>query len=505
MKNRGSGVIMHITSLPGHQGIGTLGRYAKEFIDFLKNAGQKYWQILPVGPTGYGNSPYQAFSAFAGNPFLIDIEKLIKLGYLTKTQVRSYDFECDNECVDYDKIIAQKNLLLKEAYHGFLAKESKGNLEKLEKFKKDHEWLDNYSLFMALKIHYNNKSWQTWKKQHKLRKPSAINAFRKSNSEEIDFWIFVQFIFYKQWIELRKYANKQGIEIIGDMPIYVSSDSSDTWAHPELFYFDKEGNSIAVAGCPPDAFSDTGQLWGNPLYDWKANEDMDFKWWIKRMKSSMELYDIVRIDHFRGFESYWEIPASDKTAEFGKWVKGPGMKLFDAINKALPSIRIIAEDLGFLTEEVIKLREDSGYPGMKILQFAFDSREESDYLPHNYNNNSIVYTGTHDNDTVMGWFESASVEDVNMAIEYLNLTKEEGYNWGYIRGAWSSVSEIAIAPMQDFLGLGTEHRMNIPSTMGGNWEWRVREEDLSFKLARRMRHLTKIYGRLESEYVEKQT
>lgn len=494
MKNRGSGVLMHITSLPGPHGIGTLGIYAKNFVDFLKKSGQKYWQILPVGPTGYGNSPYQAFSAFAGNPFLIDIEELIKLGYLTKEIVANYDFESDDESVDYKKVISQKNLLLKEAYRNFLAKESEGVLDK---FKESHDWLDDYSLFMTLKEHYDNQAWQAWKPSHKLRKESTIATFRKSHRKEINFWIFVQYIFYKQWADLKTYANELGIEIIGDMPIYVSSDSSDTWAHPELFYFDKKSNPVAVAGCPPDAFSETGQLWGNPLYDWKVNEETEFKWWIKRMKSSMELYDIIRIDHFRGFESYWEIPATDETAENGRWVKGPGMKLFDAINDVLPNIRIIAEDLGFLTDEVIKLREDSGYPGMKILQFAFDSREESDYLPHNYESHCIVYTGTHDNDTVMGWFESADKDDVEMAIKYLSLTKSEGYHWGYIRGAWSSVAEIAIAPMQDFLGLGTEHRMNIPSTIGGNWEWRVKEKDLTLKLARRMHKLTKLYGRLE--------
>lgn len=500
MKNRASGILMHITSLPGPYGIGTLGHYAKEYVDFLNDAGQKYWQILPVGPTGYGNSPYQAFSAFAGNPFLIDLEDLVTRGYISKDQVDKYNFSNDDRRVDYDLIISQKIIILKEAYNVFLEKESAKNIRN---FKKTHNWLDDYSLFMALKTHYKDKAWQTWDKGHKLRKNSAISSFKKSHGKEIEFWVFIQFIFYKQWAELKNYAHKVGIEIIGDMPIYVSADSSDTWAHPELFDFDKENNLNAVAGCPPDAFSDTGQLWGNPLYNWKANEKTAFKWWIERMKSSMELYDIIRIDHFRGFESYWEIPALDETAENGRWVKGPGMKLFNAINKALPSIRIIAEDLGFLTDEVIKLREDSGYPGMKILQFAFDSREESDYLPHNYNDHSIVYTGTHDNDTVMGWFESASNDDIKLAIDYLTLNKEEGYNWGYIRGAWSSVSMIAIAPMQDFLGLASKHRMNIPSTIGGNWEWRVKEDELSLELSKRLRKLTIMYGRLERENVEK--
>ncbi len=494
MTNRASGVLMHITSLPGPYGIGSMGQYGKQFIDFLKDAGQCYWQILPIGPTGYGNSPYQAFSAFAGNPFIIDIEQLLESGYITLKQIASYNFEDDIEKINYDKIITQKIALLKECYKTFKASYDDGSLEA---FKKTHHWVNEYSLFMALKENYNQQQWQDWPEAYRLREESALNRFRHEHADEIEFWVFLQWIFFKQWSDLKEYANRCGVEIIGDMPIYVSSDSSDTWAHPELFYFDKKSNPIAVSGCPPDAFSKTGQLWGNPLYDWAQNEANGFKWWIKRMQSSMEIYDVIRIDHFRGFESYWEIPAGDETAENGHWVKGPGMKLFKAIHEVIPSMRIIAEDLGFLTQDVIDLVEESGYPGMKVLQFAFDSREESDYLPHNYNNHCIVYTGTHDNDTVMGWFDSAAPEDVAMAKKYLTLTKEEGYHWGYIRGAWSSVAKVAIAPMQDFLGLGSEHRMNIPSTIGGNWEWRVKEDDLSDVLAKRIRQLTKLYGRLE--------
>ncbi len=491
---RSSGVLMHITSLPGPYGIGSMGRYGKQFIDFLKNAGQRYWQILPVGPTGYGNSPYQAFSAFAGNPFIIDIEQLIEVNYITAKEVEGYDLDGDPERIDYDKIIANKVALLKECYKTFKATH---DTSEMDTFKQAHHWIDEYSLFMALKDYHHQRPWQEWAEGYRLRDEKILETFRKSHGDAIEFWVFLQWVFYKQWTALKTYANACGVEIIGDMPIYVSSDSSDTWAHPDLFYFDKSSKPVAVAGCPPDAFSDTGQLWGNPLYDWAKNEATGFKWWIDRMTSSMELYDVIRIDHFRGFESYWEIPAGDETAQNGKWVKGPGMKLFDAIHQAIPSMRIIAEDLGFLTQEVIELVKDSGYPGMKVLQFAFDSREESDYLPHNYDSHCIVYTGTHDNDTVMGWFDSAAKEDVAMAIEYLALTKEEGYHWGYIRGAWSSVAETAIAPMQDFLGLGRDHRMNIPSTIGGNWEWRVKEKDLSGVLAKRMRQLTKIYGRLE--------
>jgi len=496
---RGSGVLMHITSLPGPYGIGSMGRYGRKFIDFLNNAGQKYWQILPLGPTGYGNSPYQSFSAFAGNPFLIDIEQLIEENYISKEVLAAYDLDGHRQRVDYDKIIAQKIELLKKCYLSFKSME---NYKELKSFKEAHHWLDEYSVFMALKEHYKSQPWQKWAEEHRLRDADALKNFRESHSDAIEFWVFLQWVFYKQWLSLKNYANSNGVEIIGDMPIYVSADSSDTWAHPDLFYFDEGSHPVAVAGCPPDAFSETGQLWGNPLYDWTQNEENGFEWWIDRMRSSMELYDVIRIDHFRGFESYWEIPAQDKTAENGHWVKGPGMKLFKAIHEAIPSMRIIAEDLGFLTEEVIQLVADSGYPGMKVLQFAFDSREESDYLPHNYDSHCIVYTGTHDNDTVMGWFETAAKEDVVLAKEYLSLTEDEGYNWGYIRGAWSSVAQTAIAPMQDFLGLASDHRMNIPSTIGGNWEWRVREEDLSDALAKRMHRLTKIYGRLEKEHAK---
>lgn len=494
MTSRSCGVLMHITSLPGPYGIGSMGRYGKQFIDFLNEAGQKYWQILPVGPTGYGNSPYQAFSAFAGNPFIIDIEQLVESGYLTTEEVNKVDLNGREERVDYNKIIAYKIDLLKLSYQAY-KKDSKR--ASLETFKLKNHWLEEYSLFMSLKEHHENRPWQEWTLEYKQRDAKALESFKKDNHEAISFWVYLQWVFFEQWLTLKKYANAKGVEIVGDMPIYVSSDSADTWAHTELFYFDESSNPIAVAGCPPDAFSETGQLWGNPLYDWDKNEETGFQWWIERMKSSMDLYDVIRIDHFRGFESYWEIPAEDDTAENGRWIKGPGMKLFEAIHSAIPSMRIIAEDLGFLTEKVIQLVKDSGYPGMKVLQFAFDSREESDYLPHNYDKHCIVYTGTHDNDTVVGWFDSASKEDVALAVEYLALNTDETYHWGYIRGAWSSVAQTAIAPMQDFLGLGTEHRMNIPSTIGGNWEWRVKEDDLSDALASRMRQLTNIYGRLE--------
>lgn len=490
---------MHITSLPGHYGIGTMGKEGKKFINFLSKAGQKYWQILPLGPTSFGNSPYQAYSAFAGNPFIIDLELLFEDGYISLEALNQVDLGHQPDKVDYDKIIAHKIEVLKMCYESF---RTTHDVNRMQAFSEKYHWVEDYSLFMALKEQHDNRPWYEWSIDYKERNREALERFKVAHAKDIEFWVFLQWIFYKQWLDLKAYANDRGVEIIGDMPIYVSGDSADTWAHTELFYYDENYKPVAVAGCPPDAFSETGQLWGNPLYDWDYNEATGFEWWIKRMASSMELYDVIRIDHFRGFESYWEIPATDETAEFGRWVKGPGMKLFDAINGAIPNLRIIAEDLGFLTEEVLQLVKDSGYPGMKVLQFAFDSREESDYLPHNYNSHCIVYTGTHDNDTVMGWFENAASEDVELAKDYLALNEAEGYNWGFIRGAWSSVAEIAIAPMQDFLGLGTDYRMNIPSTIGGNWEWRVKEDDLSEALANRLYKLTKMYGRLEKKMLK---
>lgn len=348
---------------------------------------------------------------------------------------------------------------------------------------------------MAVKYQFNLRSWQKWDEDIKLRKKHAVKYYRKKLKDEMDYWIFLQYIFFKQWMKLKKYANEKGISIVGDIPIYVAEDSADTWANSEIFLLNKDKIPIKVAGCPPDAFSTTGQLWGNPIYKWDLLEERNFDWWIDRIKRNAKLYDVIRIDHFRGFESYWEIPYGDDTAENGRWVKGPGMKLFKTIKKELGDVNIIAEDLGFLTSEVIKFRQDSGYPGMKVLQFAFDTREESDYLPHNYDKNCVVYTGTHDNDTVNGWIENARKEDVKFAIKYLKLNEEEGYNWGFIRGAWSSVGNLAIAQMQDFLGLGSEARMNIPSTIGGNWQWRVRKEDLTDELAEKIYEITKLYGR----------
>lgn len=493
MFNRSSGILMHITSLPNEMGIGTFGKESYDFVDFLKESGQTYWQILPIGPTGYGDSPYQSLSTFAGNFLLIDLEVLVAKKILTKADVMNIDYGSDPEKVDYVKVNKEKLKILRIAY-----KNSKEAYKReVEAFCEEHKsWLPDYTLFMALKKSNDQKSWQEWPKKVKIRDKETLAELRLKNKEEIKFWEYVQYLFFKQWHELKVYANKNGVEIIGDIPIYVAEDSSDVWANPELYHLDKHNKPVTVAGCPPDAFSATGQLWGNPIYNWELMEEKGFKWWIDRIRASYELFDVVRIDHFRGFEAYWSIPAGSKTAENGKWIHGPALKLFDAIKEELGDLKIIAEDLGFLTQGVIDFKNATGYPGMKVLEFAFDAREDSDYLPHNYEENCFVYTGTHDNDTVMGWFDNTDKLDVEHAIDYLKLTKEEGYNWGFIRGAWSSVGTVSIAQMQDFLGLDESSRMNIPSTIGNNWIWRMKPNQLTNKLTNKLYDVTKLYGRL---------
>lgn len=489
---RSSGILMHITSLPSPYGIGTFGKEAYEFVDFLVKAGQKYWQILPLGSTSFGDSPYQSFSAFAGNPYFIDLDLLSKEGLLQKKDYETLDFGRSPESVDYEKIFINKMKVLKVAYNNAKNKYSKN----IEVFRENNKlWLEDYALYMAVKEKFQLKPWKLWDEDIKLRKESALLNYKATLKGEIEYWVFLQYLFYNQYEELKAYANSKGVKIIGDIPIYVAEDSADTWAHSNIFLLDENKTPTVVAGCPPDAFSETGQLWGNPIYDWKALEKQEYLWWIERIDANRKIYDVIRIDHFRGFESYWQIPYEEKTAINGNWVKGPGIKLFNSIKKALGHVEIIAEDLGFLTEEVINFRIESGYPGMKVLQFAFDSREESDYLPHNYEKNCVVYTGTHDNYTVNGWFKNTNKADVDYAVRYLNLNEEEGYNWGFIRGALSSVGSLAIAQMQDYLGLEDEGRMNIPSTLGGNWQWRVKKEALTEELAEKINKITKLYGR----------
>ena len=502
--NRGSGIIMHIASLPGKYGIGTFGKEAYDFGDFMKKAGQKYWQILPLGPTSFGDSPYQSFSAFAGNPNFIDLDILRKDGLLKLEDYDSINFGKNSEDIDYGLIFKEKLKILRKAYDNF-------NLKKIEDLKEFQEkeayWLDDYSLYMALKNHFDLKSWQTWDEDIRLRKKEAMSRYEVELKEEISYWKFLQYEFYKQWNALKSYVNDLGIEIIGDMPIYVAEDSADVWGNPEAFLLHKKTlKPLEVAGCPPDIFAATGQLWGNPIYDWNYMEKTDYKWWVDRIRQSLNLYDVLRIDHFKGFESYWAIPYGDETAENGEWVKGPGIKVFNAIKDELGDVNIIAEDLGTLTEETIKLRNDTGFPGMKILTFGFDTDSSNPFLPHNYEKNFIVYTGTHDNDTVRGWMETtAPKQQVEKAIEYLSLTKEEGYNWGVIRGVWSSIADISIAQMQDFLNLGNEARINMPSTLGKNWRWRVKEDAFTEELAEKIYKITKIYGRCnDKDQINKQ-
>lgn len=493
---RTSGVLMPISSIPSPYGIGTMGKQARKFVDFLVKGGQKYWQILPICPTSYGDSPYQSFSSFAGNPYFIDLEYLCKDKLLTKKECESFQWGSNPKYVDYGIMYESRYALLRKVYARFTKKEP----QDFEKFcENEKQWLDDYALFMALKDANGGQAWSDWDKSLRLREKKAMEEATEKYSEEIRFYKMLQYLFYQQWNALKAYANEAGIEIIGDVPIYVAGDSADVWANPDQFYLDENLEPIEVAGCPPDAFSDDGQLWGNPLFRWDVMKKDGYTWWTRRIKAMSELYDIIRIDHFRGFDSFYAIPAKDDTAKNGQWKQGPGMDLFCELEKKLGKLPIIVEDLGFLTPSVHKLLKDSGFPGMKVIQFAFDSREESDYLPHTYTNHCVVYTGTHDNDTVMGWMKTAPKASVKYAKEYLNLTKEEGYNWGMMRAAWSSVADMAIVPMQDILGLGSEARINTPSTLGNNWKWRATPEQIDAKVAKKLYHYMQMYGRVNKD------
>jgi len=492
---RRSGILLPISSLPSRYGIGTFSKEAYEFIDFLKKAGQSFWQILPLGPTGYGDSPYQSFSTFAGNPYYIDLDNLVEEGLLTKKECKKYDFGKDEDKVDYEKIYLSRFKLLKTA---FLNSKIETDEEFNEFISENKFWLDDYALYMSVKNYFNGKSFAQWDEDIKMREPKAMKKYRQEFSQEILFYQFQQFLFSKQWMKLKEYANQHGIEIIGDIPIYVAFDSADTWANPELFQFDETCTPIAVAGCPPDAFSATGQLWGNPLYEWEYHKKTDYEWWKKRITYCYKLYDVVRIDHFRGFDEYYAIPFGDPTAEFGKWEKGPGIAIFNELKTVIGKKQVIAEDLGFLTKSVIRLVKKTGYPGMKILQFAFDSREESDYLPHNYGKNSVVYTGTHDNQTTVGWYETLDKKDKGFAKRYLDIKSGKNVVWTFIRAALSSVADTAVIPMQDYLELDDHARMNTPSTLGHNWRFRMKKEALTEELALKILNLTKLYGRLYS-------
>ena len=492
---RESGILMHITSLPGPYGVGTMGKQAFAFVDFLQEAGQKYWQILPLTPTGYGDSPYQSCSTYAGNHYLIDLQLLVEEGLLEHSEIDSIDWGWQADRVDFGIQYQNRLKVLRLAYDRFQGGED------FQKFCDDNQkWLPDFALFMALKEKMCGQPWYAWEDSLKLRHPDAMTQATAQLQEQIRFYCFVQYIFDKQWRALRAYARQKDVRIIGDVPIYVPYDSADVWSNPQWFQLDEAMNPTAVAGCPPDAFSEDGQLWGNPLYRWDLLKEDGYQWWIDRLAAAGKLYDVVRLDHFRGFEAYWSVPFGDTTARNGKWIKGPGLDFMNTVKGKLPQISLIAEDLGFLTQEVLDLRDESGFPGMKVLEFAFDSRESSEYLPHTYPVNSVCYTGTHDNMTMRQWFETASADAVAYATEYMALSEREGMVWGVIRTAMSSVSDLCVIQMQDLLDLGGEARMNFPGTMtSANWTWRARDGFTGNGLAQRVHRLTQLYGRIDNE------
>ena len=489
---RESGILMHITSLPGSHGIGTMGKESFRFVDFLKASGQSLWQILPLTPTGYGDSPYQSCSAFAGNHYLIDLELLVEEGLLQQQDLEGIQWSFQDDKVDFGLQYNNRLKVLRLAYNHFEGSDD------FQRFcAENSHWLADFTLFMALKDRFGGQPWFQWEEKLKFRDPDALWQIRQELAEEIRFFSFVQYVFHRQWTALREYAHRNGIRIIGDVPIYVPMDSVEVWSSPELFQLDDTLTPTAVAGCPPDAFSADGQLWGNPLYRWDVLAKNGYAWWINRLGEAAKRYDVVRFDHFRGFESYWSVPYGSNTARNGQWIKGPDMDFIRAVQKSLPQLQLIAEDLGFLTPEVLKMRDDSGLPGMKILEFAFDSREPSEYLPHTYPTNSVCYTGTHDNMTMRQWFETAAPEAVAYAREYMALTEAEGLVWGTIRTAMASVSDLCIVQMQDYLNLGGEARMNFPGTMTNcNWTWRAKSGVFTTELARRINALTRLYGRM---------
>ena len=492
MDSRSSGIVMHISSLPGKYGIGDFGQEAYDFVDYLVKAKQKNWQILPLGITSFGDSPYQSFSAFAGNPYFIDLDEMLEKQFISQKDLIKYKLDIDENKVHYDNLYLNKMKLLRIAYD-----KSKIVLhEKLKEFyDSNFDWLRNFGLFMAIKYKHDNKSWHEWDKNYREIDSEVVLDFEKTNQDEIFFWVFTQYFFYKHWNKLKKYCNEMGVKIIGDLPIYVSEDSSDLWSNPEYFNVDKNFMPLTVSGCPPDGFADDGQLWGNPIYNWKAMEDDGYKWWIKRIAHSFEIFDTVRIDHFRGFESYWEVDYGDKTARGGKWIKGPGINLFNKIKDKLGDLDIIVEDLGFNTPEVTKMVEDSGYPNMKVLHYAFNPYAESEHAPHGFDKNCIVYTSTHDTQTLMGWFDTLPKDIFEYAAKYFKLCHTEGLNWGVIRGAWGSSANLAMTTMQDLIGLDDCGRMNTPGVMENNWTWRVKKEQMTDEIANRLANITKMYWR----------
>lgn len=501
---RSSGVLLPVASLPSKYGIGCFDRCAYDFVDQLVKAGQSYWQILPMGPTGYGDSPYQAFSTFAGNPYFISPDDLVKKGYLTENDcIRAAEGTSGKE-VHYDVLFQKRLGLLRKAYAN---SSIEADVSYQAFVQKNSEWLADYALFMAIKDNKSGKSYLEWEDAIRLRSPEAMVSYRNRLLEDVNFYQFVQYEFYTQWAALKKYANDKGISIIGDIPIYVALDSADTWAHPELFQLDEENVPTAVAGCPPDGFSATGQLWGNPLYRWDYHRETGYAWWISRLHYVFQMYDVVRIDHFRGFDEYFSIPHGAENAIGGHWEKGPGIDLFRKVEQALGWKQVIAEDLGYVTDSVREMVRESGFPGMKVLEFAFDSRDSgcaNDYLPHNYPVNSVAYTGTHDNETIVGWWSSITKEEQKLARDYMcdQYTPESELYKSLISLIMRSSAKLCVVPMQDYLGLGNNCRMNTPSTVGKNWKWRVNSRQLSLKLQKEIYDMALRYGRMNWETVE---
>lgn len=493
MEKRAAGILLHISSLPSNYGIGTFGRSAYEFADFLERSGQTYWQVLPLGPTSYGDSPYQSFSTFAGNPYFIDLDFLVTDGFLEENDLSDICSEKSCDRVDYAEIYEKRFAVLKKAHRNFM---QKGDIEAFRSFcERKKNWLEDYSVFMAIKNAHGGKSWREWEKPFYLHNENAIENFKHENYEEIEFWKYLQYEFERQWNNLKNYLNEREIKIIGDLPIYVADDSSDAWASSELFDFDENKNPYNVAGVPPDYFSENGQLWGNPIYNWEFHRKSGYEWWINRIKACSERFDITRIDHFRAFADYYAVPKGSENAKQGEWKKGPGMELFNRIAEKLGDYPIIAEDLGNLSTAARELLKESKLPGMKVLEFGFGSdNPENDCLPYNFVKNSVCYTGTHDNMPVKAWFES-NISDIGLCSEYMNYTGGD-FTDLFIKEALSTVSNTVIIPMQDWLGLGKESRMNEPSTASGNWQWRLTKNQLDDELSKRIYHHTKLYGRL---------
>lgn len=491
LNKRANGVLMHISSLPGSTGIGTMGKVAYDFVDFLKKSKQTYWQILPIGPTSYGDSPYQSFSTFAGNPYFIDLETLAGEGLILKSDYESINWGT-NECsVDYSLLYEERNRLFKKVQENF---QKNIPYDYADFCEKNSFWLEDYSLFMAVKDSHNGNSLDTWETDIRTRKPEALEEWYVKCKNRVDYYKMLQFLFFKQWYALKKYANDSGISIIGDIPIYVAADSADVWSNPEQFVLDQNYKPVEVAGCPPDGFSADGQLWGNPVYNWDFMKKEGYSWWKKRLEMSLKNYDVLRIDHFRGFDSYYCIPFGSVNAQKGQWRQGPGTDLFDVIKETYGELPIIAEDLGFLTDSVRQLLKDVGYPGMKVLQFAFDSRESSGYLPLSYTRNSVVYTGTHDNNTIKGWISECKKEDLEFALEYLR-TDLDRLPVELMLSAMESVSNTCILCMQDLIGLNGFARMNKPSTVGTNWKWRAARNQITEDIAEFLKSYTEIYKR----------